>query len=205
MPMNAAVTANRGFTLIEVLVTLVILLFGLLGIAGLIIQGQRAAYEAYQRQQALAMASDMAERMKANPTQGGAYADLAKPGTEPGAGSVAVECKGSSSCLTATSDVAAWRKLLSGALESRGDGTGSDKAVGGVIDARGCVEPVPPVPGDPPLPAPSARYRVSVTWQGKYETAAPPERVEEDGSACGVGIYGKASLRRLVSLDLIVP
>ena len=45
----------RGFTMIEVLVTLVILLFGLLGIAGLMAKGQRAAYEALQRQQALAM------------------------------------------------------------------------------------------------------------------------------------------------------
>ncbi|MGH8639558.1 MAG: type IV pilus modification protein PilV, partial [Burkholderiales bacterium] len=61
--------ANResaGFTMIEVLVTLVILMIGLLGIAGLMAQGQRASFEAYQRQQALALANDMAERVKAN-------------------------------------------------------------------------------------------------------------------------------------------
>jgi len=46
-----------GFTLIEVLVTLVVLMFGLLGTAGLMVRGQRASYEAYQRQQALAIAS----------------------------------------------------------------------------------------------------------------------------------------------------
>ena len=44
---------NRGFTLIEVLVTLVILTFGLLGIAGLMAKGQRASFEAFERQQAL--------------------------------------------------------------------------------------------------------------------------------------------------------
>ena len=53
---------SRGFTLIEVLVTLVILMFGLLGIAGLMAKGQRASFEAYQRQAALAIANDMAER-----------------------------------------------------------------------------------------------------------------------------------------------
>ena len=57
---------SRGFTLIEVLVTLVILTFGLLGIAGLMAKGQRIAFEAYQRQQAVALASDMAERMRGN-------------------------------------------------------------------------------------------------------------------------------------------
>ena len=43
-----------GFTMIEVLVTMVILMIGLLGIAGLMAQGQRTSFEAYQRQQALA-------------------------------------------------------------------------------------------------------------------------------------------------------
>src|SRR5690606_15802942 len=56
----------KGFTMIEILVTLVILMIGLLGIAGLMAQGQRASFEAYQRQQALALANDMAERVKAN-------------------------------------------------------------------------------------------------------------------------------------------
>ena len=55
---------NSGFTLIEVLVTLVILTFGLLGIAGLMAKGQRISFEAYQRQQAVALASDMAERSR---------------------------------------------------------------------------------------------------------------------------------------------
>jgi type IV pilus assembly protein PilV len=55
-----------GFTLLEVLVALLILLIGLLGIAGLLIKGQRASYESYQRQQALALAQDMAEKIRAN-------------------------------------------------------------------------------------------------------------------------------------------
>ena len=73
---------RRGFTMIEVLVTLVILLFGLLGIAGMMAKGQRAAYEALQRQQALAMVADMAERILGNRTQAAAYATAA-PLTQP--------------------------------------------------------------------------------------------------------------------------
>ena len=65
---------NRGFTLIEVLVTLVILTFGLLGIAGLMAKGQRASFEAFERQQAVALASDMAERVRANRSQASVYA-----------------------------------------------------------------------------------------------------------------------------------
>lgn len=64
MPVNTS--RNTGFTLVEVLVSLAILVFGLLGLAGLISKGHRAAFEAYQRQQALAVANDIAERIRAN-------------------------------------------------------------------------------------------------------------------------------------------
>ena len=40
---------QEGFSMIEVLVTMVILMLGLLGLAGLMIASQRAEVEAYQR------------------------------------------------------------------------------------------------------------------------------------------------------------
>src|SRR5262245_32215177 len=79
-------TLNRGFTMIEVLVTLVILLFGLLGIAGLMAKGQKAAYEAYQRQQALALANDMVEHVRANAIEAPTYTAGAPIGTPLGTG-----------------------------------------------------------------------------------------------------------------------
>lgn len=57
---------RRGFSLIEVLVALAILSFGMLGIAALQITGVRANQGAYLRSQATLIANDMAERMYAN-------------------------------------------------------------------------------------------------------------------------------------------
>ena len=52
--------------MIEVLVTLVILVFGLLGLAGLQSRAQVAETESYQRTQALVLVRDMADRLSAN-------------------------------------------------------------------------------------------------------------------------------------------
>ncbi len=57
---------ETGFTLIEVLVTVVILAVGLLGLAGLQARGLRNNLSAYQRSQATQLAYDMADRMRAN-------------------------------------------------------------------------------------------------------------------------------------------
>jgi type IV pilus assembly protein PilV len=57
-----------GFTLIEVLVTIVILSVGLLGMAALQITGVRSATGATSRTQATLLADDIVERMRANIT-----------------------------------------------------------------------------------------------------------------------------------------
>jgi len=57
---------QAGFTLIEVLVTMLVLSIGLLGLAGLQAYGLGANREAYLRSQATVLAYDMADRMRAN-------------------------------------------------------------------------------------------------------------------------------------------
>src|SRR5262249_18984225 len=57
------VCPQRGTSLIEVLVTLLILAFGLLGVAGLQSKMGLAEMESYARSQALLVLSDMAERL----------------------------------------------------------------------------------------------------------------------------------------------
>lgn len=57
---------NRGFTLIEVLVALVILAVGLLGMATLMMSSMQSSQGAYLRSQASVLAYDIVERMRAN-------------------------------------------------------------------------------------------------------------------------------------------
>lgn len=60
--------AERGATLIEVLVTIVVLAIGLLGMAGLQITSIQSNHSAYYRSQATILAYDISDRMRANRT-----------------------------------------------------------------------------------------------------------------------------------------
>ncbi|MBP6711125.1 MAG: type IV pilus modification protein PilV [Propionivibrio sp.] len=57
---------HTGFTLIEVLVSIVIVSFGLLGVAGLLSTGLKSTQGSLQRTQASLLAYDMADRMRMN-------------------------------------------------------------------------------------------------------------------------------------------
>ena len=201
---------NRGFTLIEVLVTLVILTFGLLGIAGLMAKGQRASFEAFQRQQAISIASDIAERIRANRKQTAAYVAAAPLGTPVGQGNqynglldAAITDCGTYTCTTAqlaAYDIALWDGLLLGYSEAQVAGGAK---VGGIVNARGCVAQTADTSGTcPPAPSPSVPYtltvRVSVAWEGNEDTLVPTS------STCGQGVYSAETRRRVVVLDMMV-
>lgn len=212
-----------GFTLIEVLVTLVILTFGLLGIAGLMAKGQRIAFEAYQRQQAVALASDMAERVRGNrllaeicPTAFPgctSYTAAAPVGTPVGDGQFYNDYRSGTikDCATlvctiqelALYDVALWDGLLNGYSEQQ---TGSGTRVGGIVNARGCIERIADTSATcPAAPAPAwaeftRTIRISVSWQGNDETVAPTAA----NSNCGANLYGTETRRRIITYDLSV-
>lgn len=217
---NAIDGRQSGFTMIEVLVTLVILMIGLLGIAGLMAQGQRSSFEAYQRQQALALANDMAERIKANrpgvdtgsvtTTYAGALA-LATPA---GAGTrfTTLTTGAITNCLTTSCsttdavlyDAAVWDGLLSGGASETDRASGA--ALGPLITPRGCVEQIAtsacPACGGPAASR-QVTYRISVAWQGNSSTIAPA------ASTCGTDQYRDPrtgnvdnTYRRLVSVDV---
>lgn len=57
-----------GFSLIEVLVTIVIASFGLLGLAGMLTKGIDLNHKSFMRTVATQQAYDMADRMRANPS-----------------------------------------------------------------------------------------------------------------------------------------
>lgn len=72
-PGTASRNRPRGFTLIEVLIALIVLSVGMLGIAGLYVYGMQAGRSSLFRHQAVTLAGDVAERIRANPTAGATY------------------------------------------------------------------------------------------------------------------------------------
>ncbi len=200
--------SRSGFTLIEVLVTLVILTFGLLGLAGLIMKGHRASFEAYQRHQALTIVNDLAERIKANQSMSASIPnniDIAKAYVREPAkavgdpasllGAPAVDCD-TAPCTRiqmVAYDLYRWQDLLLG----KGENLGAGNNRGGIMNARGCVE------GPLAAPSPLNTFRISVAWQGDTPT------VEPQSSKCGVGVYRDGAgvneaTRRVVSTDITV-
>ncbi len=77
---------NAGFTMIEVLVTMVILAIGLLGLAGMQANGLKSNHQAYTRTQVSQLAYDMGDRMRSNMAgvTAGNYSSLSgDPATSP--------------------------------------------------------------------------------------------------------------------------
>ncbi len=75
--------SEKGFTLIEVLVAVLVFSFGLLGIAGMMTISVRNNHNGYLRSQANFLAENMMDRMRSNPTAlwNGDYDGLAATGT----------------------------------------------------------------------------------------------------------------------------
>lgn len=65
--------AQRGFSLVEVLIALIIMSVGMLGIASLYVQSMQAGRTSLFRHNAVTLAGDVADRIRANPTAVGAY------------------------------------------------------------------------------------------------------------------------------------
>jgi type IV pilus assembly protein PilV len=62
-----------GFSLVEVLIALVIMSVGMLGIAGLYVEGMKAGRTSTFRHHAVTLAGDVADRIRANPRGGVDY------------------------------------------------------------------------------------------------------------------------------------
>lgn len=188
--------SQRGVTLVEVLVTMVILAIGLLGLVGLQARLQILQLEAYQRAQALMLLKDMAGRISNNRNDVAAYVTGPVSGLEAPLGA-GMTCPAATPPATRqASDAREWCLALQGASETIG---AASTQVGAMVGGRGCVEPVDPVEGV---------YMVTVAWQGLAPISAPPASV-----ACGFNAYdggaGSACVndlcRRAVTTLVIIP
>lgn len=126
------VQQNRGFTLVEVLIAVLVLSIGLLGLASLQAASLRNNYSSYMRTQATLLANDMADRIRANPTgaTAGSYNSIGPTGL-PTTAPTSCLTTGCSTAQMALFDIAAWGTLLDSRLPG---GTGSVVGtVGGTV------------------------------------------------------------------------
>lgn len=171
---------QSGFTLIEILVTAVIISFGLLSLAGLQAKMTTTQMESYQRAHALVLVEDMAARIttQRRDAVAGAYAtagEITTVGTDD-ADDPSDDCSGD----LPAQDLCEWSKALKGAGTTDDDG----RFLGAMLEARGCIERMTDDP---------ATFLVSVAWQGLTETVSP-------NLACGRGEYQNDAMRRVLAV-----
>lgn len=178
---------GHGTTMLEVLVTIVILAFGLLGLAGLQSKVEIADLESYQRAQALVLLSDMTERIRLNSSQAASYTSASTIGT---GDSQPVSCSGIA--VGPNRDICEWSNSLKGVSEKQ-----SSANIGAMLGARGCISQLQAPDMTLGVCKPGI-YLVSVAWQGMVSTVAPAR-------TCGAGLYGTDdSLRRVISSQIFV-
>jgi type IV pilus assembly protein PilV len=168
---------QRGVTLIEVLVTILILAFGLMGLVGMQAKVQAGQSDNYQRAQAVLLVQDMANRISANRVNAATYVTASPLGT---GDTQPASC---AALAGAAKDQCEWSHEIQGASEQAGT-----TSVGAMLGARGCVEQI----GSNP-----AVYRVTVTWQAMTDLVAP-------SLTCGKDQYPRETLRRAISATVTV-
>ncbi|MDE2584619.1 MAG: type 4 fimbrial biosynthesis protein [Betaproteobacteria bacterium] len=187
--------------MIEVLVTIVILVIGMLGLAGLKSRAHVTEMESYQRAQALSLLRDMEARLRAgrnllaDTTVGGAnslgFNNLASTDGSVvwGTGDTNSDCSGKA---LAEYEVCLWSQALKGAAESLASGN-----VGAMLGARGCL--ISQVPNASAI----ADFYVVVVWQGLIATTDPVAGTP--GALCASGVNFGTGLRRAVATRVLIP
>lgn len=178
----------RGFTLLEVLITMIVLAIGMLGLANLQSKIHVTEIESYQRAHAVLLLQDMVDRINSNRANAASYVSTSTLGT----GGTTADC----AVITnlAAKDRCEWQEALLGASETSSGGAN----VGAMIGARGCVQQVQAANAAAGVCTPGI-YRVSVAWQGLYATATP-----SDTLTCGFGNYSNENLRRIITTQISI-
>ena len=187
-------TLENGFSLIEVLVAITIVMVGLLGLAGMQARAQVAEFESYQRAQALVLLYDMMDRVNNNRTTASCFAittdtTAGSPYFGDPAAAVTPACAAGTTAdnALAVASMTAWDNLLQGTAERKGAAATN---VGAMVGARGCIsynaatEYLNATTGA--AVGGTGEYTIAVSWQGMADTFAPVK-------ACGAGLYGSTA------------
>jgi len=137
---------QAGFSLVEVLITLVIMSVGMLGIAGLYVQSMQAGRTSMFRHHAVTLAGDVADRIRANPTADIAY--TAPVGVDSGCVLGGVDC---SPVQMAGNDILLWKDQAASTLPG-GDVLIVHTAEAGLVPAT---------------------YQITVSWTEPGQVPAP--------------------------------
>lgn len=177
--------SQLGFSLVEVMVSVLVTSVSVLGMAGMQITSKRAGYEAIQRTTATTLAMDVLERMRSNPDALATYATTGIGGTTITAEPIP-KCSNDTTDICNAAQLAAhdlweWEQAIDGLGETR-DVSGTDVATGGLVNPTGCVV----VNG--------GMVTVTMAWQG-FEALSDPGT-----NACGSGLgkYGTNDENRQV-------
>ena len=191
VPLPVALKMQRGFSLLELLIALVVFSIGLLAVAGLQTVSKQANYEGVQRTTAAQIANGLLEEIRTN----GEGIDTYLAAGEIGDGSRGSEpipnCSTGSECNAAQKavhDLWVWEQMLDGTLESNA-GVGA----GGLFLPRMCVTG--------PLAGGAGIYQVTIVWRGSVEITSPMNNL------CGSlsGNYGANNeFRRIIQIPTYI-
>jgi len=185
---------QSGFSLLEVLITIMITLIAILGIALLQAKAQQAELESYQRAQALVLLSDIVDRINIHRSTTSCFVITSNTGSGiPYVGTDGTDHIGVPACAASTTNyndqaddaMDAIDDLLKGSAETLGG-----NPVGAMIGARACIS----YDASTELDSVSGTglYTVVVSWQALADLVAPVNN-------CGNGLYGTETKRRAVS------
>ena len=183
---------NRGATLIEVLIAMLVLAVGILGLMGLQINGKRTNYEALQRSAAVGLAQDMINRMRANPNVAPTVTFLdtnydtgtTYTGGGVGGGQVAAptDCAAAGAACTpaqlAAFDLSSWEAQLDDAVTSNG-----------LVNPTGCID-VDTSAADGSL------VTVMVAWESRIDLDQTALLARMPVDCGGTDKYGTGNTRR---------
>lgn len=184
--------SQRGFSLIELLVAVVVFSVGLLAVAGLQTVSKRANFEGLQRTVASQVAYGLLEDMRANGNGINVYlasgdlgGGLAGAEPVPNCNAVAAVCN---AAQKAAHDLWFWEDVLDGNQE-----IGVEGAAGGILSPTLCITG----PGG----GGAGQYTVSIAWQGTVAMAGS----NPDLCGAGSGKYGASDeLRRIVQVPTFI-
>lgn len=180
----------------EILVTMIIMLVGLLGIAALQVKAQTAELESYQRAQALIILSDITEKLSVNRETSTCFRITTNSTT--GTPYLGVGDTATIACAASTSTYNTLAVNTLNEIDNLLDGVAAQLAgadivnVGAMIGARACIsyDASTQIGGTPG----TGLYTIAVSWQGLSELYTPTVN-------CANNTYGSEALRRTVAIN----